>query len=167
MFDLNLIKQAINDGSLLGGGIARKAYALNDYVVVKKYRSEYSQDGQSENEIEFYNDYYDEFKDLMPEMYGYMYLDGELVLFVERVQCINCIIGDFINYEWEATRKQRKKILNRIVEFIKTTKVYDCSDNTQNWGITKDGRIVILDCGFIDHHQGYLSMEEAAQIEKL
>lgn len=151
MIDVERLKEAIlsPDTPLLGAGIARRVYGISDQVVAKVPRAVESL--QQQIEINFHQMYADtEWGRFLPEIYGVIEINDAPVIFMERVEPLGMYIFDYINHHY--SDEEKYDMLAYIQDFEDYTRIFDCSDNENNWGINKEGQLVLMDCGMSDEY---------------
>lgn len=145
MFNLDTLKQAIENGEYMGEGVERTTYAISDNVVAKISLPK-SDFFQAEQEIEFYKRYEEEFSDIMCPLHGYMVIPNMgFVTFMKKVELIDDFIIDYIDRNLDADAALQMKL--RIEEFIYATGLCDSTSNGGNWAIDEYGNPVVIDCG--------------------
>ena len=150
MFDIELLQSKIKNGRFLGSGADRQVYAISDKVVAKII---YNRAYQSLSEIQFYEKYEEKYGHLMAKMYGYMTGIHEkgVVIFMEKVSTVWECPDTFLKKLYKPFGDQGKWELlykmNEIKEFEEKTNLQDSSENSSNWGVTDEGKFVVLDCG--------------------
>jgi len=156
MFDEQVLQDAIINGKYIGAGAARLTVAISDKVVAKVCHK--SRTLQSQHEIAFYEKYEETHKDFLVKMYGYAYDFGSYgtVLFMEKVEPLDALIMNFLEAVYEPFGDKLKyemlDMFDKILEFEEAVQLSDSSNNSGNWGVTEDGRVVVLDCGISYDH---------------
>ena len=148
MFDLERLKQAIDEGVYMGEGIARKTIAISDKIVAKIPK--YKNCMQQAKEIEFYKNFEDSFPSLLPKMYGVIELyDNRPIIFMERAKPLRKPVKEYLHkfYLREGREDEYYEWCEEIDYFEHYTNIGDSSSNADNWGMREDGTFVCLDCG--------------------
>ena len=177
------IQKVCSKENSVGRGGSRQVFALSNEIVIKIPHQPYScgYADQSIIENEFYNDLetsYPEYKDLFcrrlasvdvpvsEKEAGYINNPYVPILIMERVTPLNSdSLGQMI-YEWYDINigdifhlwygeEEGNYEFERILEAINTFGIGDVSGHLPNWGVTTEGRIVIIDCGIIGYGSSF------------
>ncbi len=141
MFDMDMLQDAINNGYFLGNGAAREVFEVSDKLVVKIPMP--GGNVQSWQEIDFHDEYFENYSEFMAEIHGWMIKDGVPIIFMERVTPLNECIQEYIEHN-----NLDPELLNDIYRFEEETGLEDSSSNGCNWGIRKStGELVAMDFG--------------------
>ena len=180
------IQKVCSKENSVGRGGSRQVFALSNEIVIKIPHQPYScgYADQSIIENEFYNDLetsYPEYKDLFcrrlasvdvpvsEEEAGYINSPYVPILIMERVTPLNSDSLGQIIYEWYDDinigdifhlwygEEEGNYEFERILEAINTFGIVDVSRHLPNWGVTTEGRIVIIDCGIIGYGSSFIS----------
>ncbi len=149
MFTKEQLEKMIDESEFLGSGVARSSFAISENVVLKVSSYPWGDD-QSETECTFYDEWYDQFSDLLPKMYGHLWYEDKWYLFMERVIPIYWYedgYDSFYDYiEDNYSLEESERLIDRFTLFEGLTGICDSSENEGNWGL-RDGYPVLLDCG--------------------
>ncbi len=150
MFDLDMLRKAIDEGKFIGEGISRLTIKISDNVVAKMCRFAADTDSQQWAELSFYDKWYDEYSHFMPELYGAVIIP-EIhkhipVLFLEYVTPIEDMTIDEYSMN-HFDEEVHWEFMNAVEEFEYHTELGDSSNNSNNWGIKPNGQLCCLDFG--------------------
>lgn len=152
---MSIVNSIANFRNPIGEGCSRKAYYSKKYDVVvkveKRDKEEWIECGsptnkyllfQSEREIENYNKLTEEERKLVA-ITGYTYVKGRPYVFAERVEHLDNLTS-ISNWEFRDMVEEFRMTIafERIVRKLKINDYHDW-----NFGLTKDGRIVMIDLG--------------------
>ncbi len=148
----NKIDNLIKTGKYLGAGASRETISLSNFSVVKILRPVKKHSLQSQHELAFYLKNWKKYKKLMCKMKLHYYspIYG-LVLIMEKAEEIGNFIESYILRNVK-NKNKAESITKKIEEFEKETQLADSSENPGNWGKTKYGRLVVIDCGISYDH---------------
>lgn len=177
------VEEIVKSSYTSHGGIGRCVYPISEDVIMKVPHNLFDQEGidQTYAEIDFYKWYFEDYSDLMCKMLYVLEVprfnvatntSNSLtcpVLFMERVsplvhavelrdflgvtEAYYSSIIDFI-HKWYP-REQATEKANQVIDFIAETNLEDAWSNFSNWGITKEGHLVIIDCGMHGEREEY------------
>lgn len=160
-----------SDKSVSGG--SRFVYPISSDIVMKMpiCLTWFDDLEQSINELYFYQHFLEpRFQHLVANLISYVMLpinpiegkpdwyekDEVPILFMERVEPITEELLDSLELRdvfdfiilWYG-EEEGNRFYQEIVRLCNTTGLVDLLNNETNWGITKDGRMVCLDCGIV------------------
>lgn len=159
-------EETIQSKQFLGAGCGREAYSLDDdhvvkiprYIVTDVNRSCYRESKESAyaygveqmtTEIAVWEDATEDERELLNPVVAHGEYDGTPFIVAKKVQIAEGIYDDIRDFSKTVEVALAENFETRLGRLCDRHGIdfYDCYSNTGNFGLTKDGRIVITDYG--------------------